>query len=162
MRLSSDRGWSVHPARLASDQNVNMAATKQKTGPKVVTAAHKRAMAVGRAESRTVSTYLDALEARKPRPGRKRTEGSIGARLEAIEAEFDETDMLTRVNLIQERMNLTAELAAMEATGEDLSELEAAFVAVAKSYSERKGITYAAWRETGLAAATLRMAGIGR
>lgn len=50
----------------------------------------------------------------------------------------------------------------MEATGDDISKLEAAFVAVAKSYSERKGITYAAWREAGLAAATLRMAGISR
>ena len=48
-----------------------MAAAK-KRGPKQVTDAHKRAMAVGRAESRAVSNYLEALAANRPKRGRKR------------------------------------------------------------------------------------------
>ena len=43
-----------------------------------------------------------------------------------------------------------------------LTQLEAEFVKFAKSYSERKAISYAAWREVGVSAATLKAAGIGR
>jgi hypothetical protein len=44
----------------------------------------------------------------------------------------------------------------------DLTELEQDFVKAAAGYSERKGISYAAWRELGVSAATLKAAGIGR
>ena len=44
----------------------------------------------------------------------------------------------------------------------DLDELEAGFVEHARSYSERKGISYSAWRETGVPAAALKKAGISR
>lgn len=137
-----------------------MAAAK-KRGPKVVTDAHKAAMAVGRAESRTVSSYLEVLEANRPKRGRKRTAESVNARLEAIVEELDGADMLARVNLIQERMDLEYELAVMD-DKIDISEYEAEFLAVAKSYSDRRGITYAAWREAGLDAAMLKKAGITR
>ena len=137
-----------------------MAAAK-KRGPKQVTDAHKRAMAVGRAESRAVSNYLEALAANRPKRGRKRTGESIINRLAVIDDELAETDMLGRVNLIQERMNLEYELATVE-DKVDLSEFEAEFIAVARNYSERRGITYAAWREAGLDAALLRKAGIAR
>ena len=137
-----------------------MAAAK-KRGPKVVTDAHKAAMAVGRAESRTVSSYLEVLEANRPKRGRKRTAESVNARLEAIVEELDGADMLARVNLIQERMDLEYELAVMD-DKIDISEYEAEFLAVAKSYSDRRGITYAAWREAGLDAAILKKAGITR
>jgi hypothetical protein len=138
-----------------------MAATKKKRGPKVVTESHKAAMATGRAESRAVSNYLEALAANKPKRGRKRTPESISNRLAAIEDELGDTDMLGRVNLIQERMDLQNELATLE-DKPDLSGLEADFVKVAKNYSHRRGITYAAWREAGLDAALLKKAGIGR
>ena len=137
-----------------------MAAAK-KRGPKVVTDAHKAAMAVGRAESRTVSSYLEVLEANRPKRGRKRTAESVNARLEAIVEELDGADMLARVNLIQERMDLEYELAVLD-DKIDISEYEAEFLAVAKSYSDRRGITYAAWREAGLDAAILKKAGITR
>ena len=137
-----------------------MAAAK-KRGPKVVTDAHKAAMAVGRAESRTVSSYLEVLEANRPKRGRKRTAESVNARLEAIVEELDGADMLARVNLIQERMDLEYELAVMD-DKIDISEYEAEFLAVAKSYSDRRGITYAAWREAGLDTAILKKAGITR
>ena len=118
-------------------------------------------MATGRAESRAVSNYLEALAANKPKRGRKRTPESITNRLAAIEDELEETDMLGRVNLIQERMDLQNELATLEEKL-DLSDLEADFVKVAKNYSNRRGITYAAWREAGLDAALLKKAGISR
>jgi hypothetical protein len=44
----------------------------------------------------------------------------------------------------------------------DVDQLEEAFVAVARSYGERHGISYAAWRELGVPAAVLRRAGIVR
>ena len=136
-------------------------AASNKRGPKVVTASHKAAMAAGRNESRAMSTYLEALSANKPKRGRKRTRETITGRLDAIAGELPDADMLTRVHLIQERLNLEGELATMDQTV-DLSAFEADFLAVAKSYSTRKGITYAAWREAGLDAAILTKAGITR
>jgi hypothetical protein len=44
----------------------------------------------------------------------------------------------------------------------DLSALERDFVAVANAYGNRQGITYQVWRETGVPAAVLKKAGIGR
>ena len=138
-----------------------MAAAKKKRGPKVVTEAHKAAMAVGRSESRAVSNYLEALTANRPKRGRKRTAESISNRLAVIDDELIEADMLSRVNLIQERMDLEHELATMEEKV-DLSEFEADFLKVAKSYSSRRGISYAAWREAGIDAALLKKAGVSR
>jgi hypothetical protein len=43
-----------------------------------------------------------------------------------------------------------------------MSALEKEFVRAAKGYSERKGITYGAWREFGVPAEVLRKAGISR
>jgi hypothetical protein len=132
-----------------------------KRGPKRMTAAHKEALAQGRTESRVVRAYLEAMEAHKPKRGRKRTPESIERRLHAIDNELEGADALTRVRLTQERMNLQEEVAMLEA-GNDLGELEAQFVEVAASYSERQGISYAAWREIGVAPAVLRSAGVSR
>jgi hypothetical protein len=44
----------------------------------------------------------------------------------------------------------------------DLSALEAAFVKTAGAYSDRKGISYAAWRELGVPADVLKRANISR
>ncbi|NNE74230.1 MAG: hypothetical protein HKN26_11240 [Acidimicrobiales bacterium] len=132
-----------------------------KKGPKALTPEHKAALATGRAEGRAVRQYLEALEANKPKRGRRRTPESIAARLERIAEELPSRDPLSRVQLIQERMDLHDELESMDKKI-DLSELEAGFVAAAKAYSERKGLTYAAWREAGVSAATLKAAGISR
>ncbi len=122
---------------------------------------HKEALAIGRDQGRAVRRYLEALEAHKPKRGRKRTPESIQKRLAIIEADLDTADPLTRVNLLQERMDLEAELAAKEAVI-DLSELEDDFVEAVADYSERKGISYAAWREAGVDASVLRRAGVRR
>lgn len=126
-----------------------------------MTAEHKAALAEGRKESRALKSYLDALDEHRPRRGRKRTKESIGKRLADLETEIPATAPLKRVKLIQERMDLAAELEAMS-DPVDLTELEAGFVEHAKAFSERKGISYAAWREVGVSAATLKKAGIGR
>jgi hypothetical protein len=122
--------------------------------------AHKEALELGRQEGRAVRRYLEALEAHRPKRGRKRTVESVQRRLAAIERQIDDADALTRLQLVQERMDLQNELAAKEQV--DLTALETDFVQVAKGYSQRKGISYAAWREWGVDAAVLKKAGIGR
>jgi len=122
---------------------------------------HKAALAEGRAQGRAVRLYLEALEATKPKRGRKRTPESIANRLGALDTQIAGADPLNRVQLIQERMDLEAELAT--GAGEvDLAGLEEDFIAVASAYGGRKGISYSAWREIGVPAATLRAAGINR
>ena len=118
-------------------------------------------MARGRTEGRAVRGYLEALDAHKPKRGRRRTPESIRARLAKIDSEIDGADPLTRVQLIQERIDLNAELDGLENKA-DISALEADFVAYGAAYSERKGISYAAWRELGVSAAVLKAAGISR
>jgi len=122
---------------------------------------HKQALAQGREQGRAVRLYLEALEQHKPKRGRKRTPESIKKRLAAIEQELDGSDALARVLLLQERIDLTNELASKEAVV-DLSELENGFVTSAGDYGQRKGISYAAWREAGVEASVLKRAGISR
>jgi len=77
-----------------------------------MSAEHKQALAIGREESRAVRRYLEALEAHKPKRGRKRTAEGIEARLRQIEGRLLSADPLTRVHLVQERINLETELAS--------------------------------------------------
>ena len=123
--------------------------------------AHKAALAQGREEGRVVRRYLEALESSKPKRGRKRTPDSIKKRLAAIEDRLLDADQLTRLNLIEERRRLEEELSQSDDTT-DLSSLEKDFVKVARSYGERKGITYSSWRAVGVSAATLQKAKIAR
>ncbi len=123
--------------------------------------AHKAALAVGREQGRAVRKYLEALEANKPKRGRKRTPESMKKRLDRIAQEIATADPLKRLQLVQERMDLEQQLESVDAKV-DLSKLEKGFIKAAAPYSERKGISYAAWRELGVPAATLKAAGISR
>jgi len=58
-------------------------------------------------------------------------------------------------------MDLELELST-KANAVDLSALEDDFVQAAREYGERKGISYAAWREAGVDAAVLKRAGVRR
>ncbi len=121
----------------------------------------KAALALGREEGRAVRAYLEALEASRPKRGRKRSRESIERRLTKVQQQLSDASPVTRLHLVQQRIDLQAELDA----GEDALDLDAvkqAFVEAAKGYSERKGISYAAWREVGVPAALLRSAGIVR
>ena len=122
---------------------------------------HKAALAEGREQGRAVRRYLEALEAHRPKRGRKRTTESVQKRLAAIDGMLSNANALSRLHLVQERMNLEAELAS---TGNavDMQALEDEFVAAAAPYGARKGIGYAAWRQLGVDPGVLRRAGIKR
>lgn len=122
---------------------------------------HKRALALGREQGRAVRKYLEALETHKPKRGRKRSEEGMRLRLKQIEEQLPSSDPLSRLRLIQERIDLQAALDAMDSAA-NLKRLEDQFVAAAAEYSRRKGISYAAWRALGIDAAVLRRAGIDR
>jgi len=133
-----------------------------KRGPKSpMTAEHKEALARGRSEGKAVRDYLEALRATKPKRGRKRTPESIDKRLAAIDAEIPEADALNELKLVEERRRLQAEKESMDTTI-DVESLEQEFIRVAKSYSERQGISYASWRDVGVEPKVLRAAGISR
>lgn len=134
-----------------------MAARRKTT----MTAEHKAALAEGRAQGRAVRDYLDALDANKPKRGRKRTADSVKKRLAAVEADLGSATGIKRVELLQERRDLTSELETMGAKV-DLSAVEKGFVKAAKGYSQRKRIAYATWREAGVPAEVLKKAGITR
>ena len=136
-----------------------MAAKRGPKGP--MTDQHKAALSQGRQEGRAVRDYLDSLRTNKPKRGRKRTPDSIRKRLDAIDDELTTADALTELKLVQERRNLQSELESKSAAV-DQTAVEDAFVQVAKSYGERQGISYNAWREVGVPAPVLKRAGIGR
>lgn len=133
----------------------------KKRGPKNMSDEHKAALAEGRRQGRVVKAYLEALEASRPKRGRKRTEESINKRLAEIDERLVDASAVERLQLTQERMDLQTELEGMNNTVE-VESFEDEFVQVASDYGDRKGISYAAWREVGVPAAVLRRAGIGR
>ena len=136
-------------------------AKKKATAGKKLTAEHKAALAKGREQGRVVREYLSALNEEK-KPGRKLDADTLNERITQTQAQIDaEPDPAKRVDLIQKRLDYEEKLASIgEAV--DLEALEKDFVNAAKEYSERKGITYSAWREAGVPAAALKEAGIPR
>jgi len=137
-------------------------AVMAKRGPKgPLSDEHKAALARGRQEGRVVREYLEALRATKSGPGRKRTAETVTRRLAAVEDELRTADPVQELKLVQERFDLQAELEAFAARV-DIGVLEQSFVEVAKGYSDRTGVSYAAWRAVGVEAAVLKAAGISR
>lgn len=126
-----------------------------------MTQEHKNALAKGRRQAKAVRKYLKALHQRR-KPGRPVDRESLEARIDKINAKIgEETDPPNRVELIQQRLDAEEQLAELE-DQPDFEELEAGFVDVVKDYSERKNISYSAWREEGVPAAVLRKAGIAQ
>ena len=114
-------------------------------------------------DNKAVRDYLDALAASAPKRGRKRTADSVKARISAVGNAMGDASATKRLGLVQERLDLETELDAMaRADSVDMDELEAGFVKAATSYGGQRGISYAAWREVGVSAATLKAAGIRR
>jgi len=122
---------------------------------------HKEALAKGREQGKAVRDYLSALEGER-KPGRPVDRQTVEARIAEVQTAIDEEpDPAKRVTLIQKRLDLEERLISIE-DAPDLEALEAAFVDAAAAYSQRKGISYSAWREAGVPAATLKHAGIKR
>ena len=133
-----------------------------KRGPKTpMTDEHKAALAKGRVEGRVVREYLEGLRATKPKRGRKRTAETVATRLETIYAELESASPIDELLLVQERRDLRSELESMSDII-DMKQLEAEFVALAKSYSQSKQISYQSWRDVGVEASVLKAAGISR
>ena len=114
-------------------------------------------------EVAAVRDYLKALEQNAPRRGRRRTPESVERQLAVLEGEMEGVSVTKRLGLIQQRIDLEANLEALQqAESVDLSALEAGFATHAAAYGGRRGISYAAWREVGVSSATLKSAGIRR
>ena len=110
-----------------------------------------------------VRDYLKALEQNAPRRGRRRTPESVERQLAVLEGEMEGASVTKRLDLIQQRIDLEADLETLQQAGSvDLSALEAGFATHAAAYGGRRGISYAAWREVGVSSATLKSAGIRR
>lgn len=119
---------------------------------------HKEALAQGRRESKAIKSYLEALAARKP--GRPLNSDGLNKRMEKVNEKLESSqDPLEKVELIQTKLDIEKALADLGDT-QDLTSLERGFVDNASAYSERKGVSYTAWREIGVPAVVLRRAGI--
>jgi ribosomal protein L17 len=122
---------------------------------------HKEALARGRQQAKVVRHYLEALHSNGQR-GRPVDRQSLEGKIERLQGQIDEEpNAARRVELIQERLDSERRLAGLEESA-DREALERDFIAIAKEYSQRRGITYTAWREVGVPAAVLREAGIAR
>ena len=125
-----------------------------------MSAEHKAALVQCRKEAKAIKLYLDALASR--RPGRPVTRDGLEKRLAAVQERLaSEGDALKRVDLHQAKIEIEDALTSTEESA-DLSKLESAFTDVASAYSDRKGISYAAWRSAGVSAAVLKKAGVAR
>jgi hypothetical protein len=136
-----------------------MAPTKARAAKKPMSKEHKDKLAAARREGRTVGAFLDALENSRPRRGR-RVDASP-QRLAQLETEIAAASGVRKLELVQQKLELER-LSRSNGTETDLDELRKQFAKVAKQYGERKGISYAAWRQVGVPAEVLREAGISR
>ncbi|MDP9495142.1 MAG: hypothetical protein M3P87_07885 [Actinomycetota bacterium] len=119
---------------------------------------HKDALARGRRESRAIKNYLKTIESRKP--GRPVTKDSLTSRLTTVNSKLEGMDdPLKRLDLLQSRLDIEEALSSVKDVA-NLDQIEADFVTNAKAYSQRKGISYTAWRRFGVPAAVLKKAGI--
>ncbi len=117
------------------------------------------AMDAERSQNKIVKDYLDGLEKHKAKRGRKRSPETIKKRLNVIEAKLPTVSSLTKLHLIQEKLDLEATLKALEAP-KNVDDLEPIFIQVARAYSEKHNISYSAWRAMGVRSETLKRAGI--
>ena len=125
-----------------------------------MSAEHKAALVKGRAEAKAITNYLEALASR--RPGRPVTKESLEKRLSSLEERLlAENNALKRVEMIQAKIEVEETLSAAQ-DSVDLTDLENEFAGVAADYSNRKGISYSAWRNVGVPASVLKKAGVAR
>lgn len=121
---------------------------------------HKAALAKGKSEAAKVRKYLKALEAGQP--GGAARAKVLEQRIERLRDDIaNEDNLLRRVKLIQKRFDTEDKLKDVD-TSIDFDALEADFIGVVDSYSERNGISYHTWREVGVPARALKAAGIKR
>ena len=140
----------------------NTMTRKPGTRTRKLSASHKRALAEGRTMAATVDRYLAAVTT-PGRRGRPVSEETLNLRLVDARARLKTEVGVNKVLAAQEVRDLQAKLARLgtDSAG-DLKRLEAAFVKVAKQFSENRGVAYGAWRDAGVPAEVLKRAGIAR
>lgn len=122
---------------------------------------HKQALARGREQGKAVREYLGALERNRSR-GRTPDRQTLQERINEVQRRIDEEENpAKRVELIQRRLDHEEQLIALD-DEPDMEALQDAFVDAVREYSERKGISYHAWREAGVPADVLRRGGVKR
>ena len=121
---------------------------------------HRAALAKGRRDSTKVRRYLKAVAngVSKANGRAQLLENKLVRLGQMLETE---TDPVTRVQLIQKRINLEAKLKGAKAPL-DFEAVEADFIRIAGSYSRQHQISYSAWREVGVPAQVLQAAGVRR
>jgi hypothetical protein len=110
--------------------------------------------------ARVVRRYLSALDAQRVGRSTAKTAESLHFRKHQIDTELLSADPIRRLHLTQERIDLHAEYLRLTTGVSDISELEKAFVRVARGYGDRHGISFSAWRQIGVDAEVLATAGI--
>ncbi|MBV9255099.1 MAG: hypothetical protein JO054_12780 [Actinobacteria bacterium] len=109
-----------------------------------------------------VRRYLAALESER-KGGKRRLADSIANRILKIDELLVTADPLTRLHLTQERIDLHGEqIRYSNGASDDVSSLEKQFIKVARAYSDRLGISFAAWRQVGVDPEVLERCGIVR
>ena len=111
--------------------------------------------------SRSVRAYLDALDQHRPKRGRKLDPESVRKRIAVIDEQVKQAGGFERLNLLADKAALEGKLAG-SATKVDLAALRRDFVKHAKTYGDRKNISYGTWRAAGVSADDLKAAGIRR
>jgi hypothetical protein len=155
------------PTKKTAKRTTKKRATKKRTvtkrsGPRKMSAAHKKALADGRAASAVVDRYLSALHVPKQR-GRKVSPESLRQRLADAQERARKATGLAKLHAAQDVRDLKAKIAAVgNATTTDVTKLEADFVKVAKTFGDRRGIGYGAWRDAGVPAPVLKKAKVAR
>ena len=118
---------------------------------------HRKRIAEGRVQTAAIRNYLNHLATDRRS---ERTPPRIQAELRTVQdAAETETDTIKRLQLVQRRMDLEAELNRSK-SAPDPDDLLSRFIEAAAPYAERKGISYAAFREVGVPASVLRKAGL--
>ena len=131
-------------------------------------------------EARAIRSYLEFLTPSKPAADEQtgKTDGrrqaspeTIEKRIAAVDAKISGANTLAKLDLIQKRKGLEDDLVAARKAAASMkasdpaarkAALEQGFIDHASSYGERKGITYAAWREMKVPPSILKAAGISR
>jgi DNA-binding XRE family transcriptional regulator len=108
-------------------------------------------------QATAIRAYLEALAFGGPNKSR-RTRAVIDVELAQLQEALDaDPDVMSRLRRVQRRLELLAERATALPS---MDELAAEFAIHAAPYAERHGITYRAWREMGVPAYVLKVAGI--
>lgn len=115
-----------------------------------------------RKETKQIDLYLTALEASRVQLARgRRTRDWLENHLKELDAKIPATTGVQKLLLIQDHEETRNDLEAFK-QADNMAELEKGFIKHAASYSERHGISFAAWRRVGVSADVLTEAGVTR